>query len=391
MFSLGDLYLNNFLAPGELPGERHELSLIMDESCGAARLEHPVDNSKMFGKYWYQSGTNESMKAALKDVVDSVLPHAGTHYGQAWIDIASNDGTLLRFVPDYFIRMGVDPCEKRIYEKGQKHSIVFNDYFKKELFTGMRASVITCIAMFYDLTNPDTFLQDVYEVLDKDGIFVIQQSYAPLMLKQLAFDNICHEHNYYHSLTSMKIILERTGFEIVDCTLNDVNGGSFRLFIKKKGAKFASQPYRDVCNMRIESLLQYEQEMKISDKETWLKFITEVIELGRQVTSFIHDVVAGGKVVMGYGASTKGNTLLQFFGLDNTCITAIAERQPSKWGLHTPGTNIPIISEEEMRAAKPDYLLVLPWHFIAEFTEREKDFLNGGGHFIVPCPKFVVI
>lgn len=390
MLSLGELYLNNFLNPGSDPGSKHELKLVMDESCGAARLEKTVDTSKMFGKYWYRSGTNESMKAALKDVVDSILPHCESVDG-SWLDIACNDGTLLSQVPQSFFRVGVDPCELSILEKAIPHGLIMNHYFDKSLFTGAAFSVITTIAMFYDLSDPDTFCKDVFEVMADDGLWVIQMSYTPLMVKQLAFDNICHEHVYYHSVNSMKEILERNGFRIADCTLNDVNGGSFRLFVKKKGYTLGSRPFQDVCRMRVASLRIMEEVIDISNPTTWRDFYREIENLKVQVVNFIKQAKKHGNTVMGYGASTKGNTLLQFFGLDNTLITAIAERQEKKWGLFTPGTNIPIISEEEMRKAKPDYLLILPWHFIDEFKEREKDYLNSGGKFIVPLPKFEVI
>jgi len=388
LLNLGEIYVSDFLKPGQLPGIKHELKLVLDEAIGAPRLATTVPVNNMFGKYWYRSGTNETMKAALKDVVDSVLPFTKNHYGQAWIDIAGNDGTLLSFVPDNFIRFSVDPCEENIYKHTQKHAIVYNDYFKKELFTGMQAAVITTIAMFYDIEDYNTFVKDVYEVLEDDGIWVLQLSYTPLMIEQLAFDNILSEHVYYHSLSSMINILGPNGFKVVDCQLNDVNGGSMRLFVKKKGHEFATQAYRDVCDFRIESLLQYENQ---DIDWTWRNFTERLQSLKTELTTLIKKEVAAGKTIMGYGASTKGNTLLQYFGLDNTLITAIAERQECKYGLVTVGTNIPIISEQEMRERKPDYLLILPWHFVSEFTKREAEYLKAGGKFIVPLPKLVIV
>ena len=177
--------------------------------------------------------------------------------------------------------------------------------------------------------------------------------------------------------------------------MNVTNCGSFRIYLPKDIAEvfsFATGPLRDVCDFRINSILDYEKvENDISDPATWAEFGAELHALKVKVVSFVRDAVAKGKTVYGYGASTKGNTLLQFFGLDSKDITAIAERSPYKFGLKTVGTNIPIISEDEMRKAKPDYLLVLPWHFIDEFEKREQDFLNSGGAFIVPCPEFKII
>jgi NDP-4-keto-2,6-dideoxyhexose 3-C-methyltransferase len=192
----------------------------------------------------------------------------------------------------------------------------------------------------------------------------------------------------------MTKVLAEANLKVVDCQLNDVNGGSFRLYIKKKisdNHSFATAPYRDVCNVRVESLLSWEKTLKLDEKEIWLNFFEQTERLKKETVDFIKNEKAKGKVICGYGASTKGNTLLQYFGLDHSYIDAIAERSPYKYGLKTIGTNIPIYSEERVRAMKPDYMLVLPWHFINEFVKREDDYLSNGGKFIVPCPKFEII
>ena len=184
------------------------------------------------------------------------------------------------------------------------------------------------------------------------------------------------------------------GLDIVDVQLNDINGGSFRIYVMKDTANksiFGTQPYRDVCNFRINSLLSYEETLKLDHKETWINFYNNIKEVKEKTLNFIKSEKQKGKKIWAYGASTKGNTLLQYFGLDSTLIDGIAERSIHKFGLNTIGTNIPIFSEDEMRKQKPDYLLVLPWHFIDEFIKREADFLNNGGKFIVPCPKFEII
>jgi hypothetical protein len=192
----------------------------------------------------------------------------------------------------------------------------------------------------------------------------------------------------------MKYLLDKTGFDIVDCILNDVNGGSFRIYIRKKCAtreKFKTAPYRDVANFRIQSLLSHEKELKLNEPEIYQNFYEKILTLREETVNFVKKVKSEGKTIWGYGASTKGNTLLQWFGLDSSLIDGIAERNSGKFGLKTIGTNIPIYSEEDMRMANPDYLLILPWHFIYEFSRREKDYLNRGGKFIVPCPSFEII
>lgn len=402
LFSLGNLYVSDFLQPNETPRyQPTELKLILDD-YGTVRLaDRKAPLEVMWSdRYWYRSGTNMTMRKELQSIVSSILEVKKLKENDIWIDIASNDGTLLSFVPKDLIRVGIDPADNTYKHEAEKHAdVIVQDYFSADAFRKtrygkMKAKVITSIAMFYDLEEPDRFIQDINNVLDDDGLWVLQLSYTPLMLKQLAFDNILQEHFFYYSLFNLKALFERNGFQIVDCQLNDTNGGSFRVFAMKQNADiktFGSQPYRDVCQFRIKSTLSYEKTLALDSEDTWSEFYYRIDKLKDQTVSFIRKAKAEGKTVYGYGASSKGNTLLQYFGLDNTLIDAIAERSTYKFGLRTVGTNIPICSEDEMRKAKPDYLLVLPWHFINEFVEREKDYLLDGGQMIVPCPRFEII
>jgi SAM-dependent methyltransferase len=401
LFSLGELYVSDFIKQDEeARAGKHDLTLIIDERYGAARLEKCTPIHSMFGKYWYRSGVNVTMKKELFDIVENIKKVQRLEKDDLWLDIACNDGTLLSYVGQHINKLGIDPAEDSFSVESRLVSDdIVQDYFTLESFNrskfkSKKAKVITCIAMFYDLDEPIDFLNDVKEVLDDDGLFVIQMSYTPLMIKQLAFDNICHEHVYYWSLNSLEKLMIEAGLKIVDCQLNDVNGGSFRVYIKKEDSditKFATRPYRDVCDVRIESIRQWEQTQNLDSTKTWLDFYQGIEDLKKQTVDFIKEEKLKGKTICGYGASTKGNTLLQYFGLDNTLIDAIAERSPYKFGHKTIGTNIPILSEDDVRKMKPDYMLILPWHFISEFTEREKEYLNGGGKFIVPCPKFEII
>jgi SAM-dependent methyltransferase len=401
LFSLGELYVSDFINTEEdARAGKHDMTLVIDERYGAARLEKCTPIHSMFGKYWYRSGINQTMRTELKGIVHSVTSVQKLNEGDLWLDIACNDGTLLSFVPDGIKKLGIDPAEDSFKNESSKIADeVIQDFFtlenyKKSKFKKKKAKVVTCIAMFYDLDEPVEFLKDVSKVMDDDGLFVIQMSYTPLMIKQLAFDNICHEHVYYWGLASMEKLLKKAGLKIVDCQVNDVNGGSFRIYIKKKKSavtSFATAPYRDVCNVRVESLIKWEKGLKLDKEEIWLDFFNRIEALKKETVDFIKAEKAKGKVICGYGASTKGNTLLQYFGLDNTLIDAIAERSHYKFGLKTIGTNIPILSEEDVRAMNPDYMLVLPWHFIAEFVKREDEFLSKGGKFIVPCPNFQII
>ena len=401
LFTLGKLHLSDFLKESEKPhNEPVPLTLCLEEATKAVRLDTVASKNLMYGKYWYRSGMNATMTNELEGIAHSCLESMKTKKGDLWLDIACNDGTLLKAVPESMIRVGIDPADDTFTVQSRKVAdLIIQDYFNAKVFKNSiygthKAKIITCIAMFYDLEEPGKFLDDIYEIMDDEGLLVLQMSYTPLMIRQLAFDNICHEHVYYWTLKALKNVLEKCKFSVVDCQLNDANGGSFRIYIRKQIAKisnFRTAPFRDVANFRIESTLLMEERDKVETPEPYLKFFESILELKTAALKFIKEEKAKGKKIWGYGASTKGNTLLQWFELDNTLIEGIAERSPFKFGLKTVGTNIPIYSEAEMREVHPDYLLVLPWHFISEFIEREQDYLKKGGKFIVPCPKFEVI
>jgi NDP-4-keto-2,6-dideoxyhexose 3-C-methyltransferase len=290
--------------------------------------------------------------------------------------------------------MGFEPAINLIPECKEETDYVVNNFFNYADFNqtfgaNKKAKVITTIAMFYDLEDPNTFVSELSQCLDLDGIWVNQLSYLPLMLKQKAFDNICHEHIEYYSLSSIIKLLDRHSLEVFDVELNDVNGGSFRLYIKHKynlgikgfpGAK-----------ERIKKMLASEEQMQINKKIAYDDFAERVKSIKHRLTNFIRYTVKYNKSVYIYGASTKGNTFLQYMGLNNKFIKGAAERNPAKWGKRTVATNIPIVSEVTARAAKPDYFLVLPWHFKQEFLKREIEYLKRGGKMIFPLPQFEIV
>lgn len=397
-FSLGKLYVSDFIPENSCSHEyqeKIELELAFGPKSGLVQLTESADPEKMYRRYWYRSGTNQTMTTELESITKSILSKIKHFTDDVWLDIGCNDGTLLRFVPKSFTKVGIDPSPENCRFASEHADVLYTDYFSKDVYKiTKKAKVITSIAMFYDLENPNKFCKDIYDILEDDGVWVIQMSYLPLMLEQLAFDNICHEHLEYYDLASVKRLLDSNGFIIRDVELNDVNGGSFRIYIQKSisdSSKFGTSPYRDVANFRVRSLLT-EESIRYSDINLKLSdFYSKIQFLKAEVTSFIRGEVKKGKKIWAYGASTKGNTLLQYFDLDRTLISGISERQSRKCGLKTIGSEIPIFSEEEARIENPDYMLVLPWHFIKEFKDREKSYLKAGGKFIVPCPNFEII
>jgi hypothetical protein len=289
--------------------------------------------------------------------------------------------------------IGFDPAKNLLKFSSEGTTKIFCDFFNankfKEAFPQEKAKIVTSIAMFYDLEDPNAFVADVAECLDKDGVWIIQMSYLPLMLEQTAFDNICHEHLEYYSLASLQNLLDRHGLQAFDIELNDVNGGSYRVYIKHKDGQPAN-PLPD-AEKRLAELKEKESRLALQDKKTYEEFAERVMALKERLSNFIKTETEKGKKVYAYGASTKGNTLLQFFNLDYHLIPAAVERNPDKYGKKTVGSMIPIISEAQARAEKPDYLLILPWHFLENFKKREAEFLRAGGKFIVPLPEFKII
>tara|TARA_R110000868_G_scaffold165572_1_gene399129 strand:+ start:2466 stop:3704 length:1239 start_codon:yes stop_codon:yes gene_type:complete len=400
LFSLGALYPSDFLALNQQPRcQPVDLKMVMDVTTGLVRLEKTTPTSALYGKYWYRSSINPAMKHELNDIVQSILNKCQPKKGDMWLDIACNDGTLLSYVPQDWLKIGIDPADDSFLQESRMHAnVVVQDFFSQQALQkhniNKKARVVTCIAMFYDLENPDVFLDDILNVLTDDGMFVCQLSYTPLMLEQLAFDNICHEHIFYYTLDTLYKLFEQHNLTIIDVELNTVNGGSIRVYAVKSNSNFksnGSQMQQDVGLFRVKSLLQYEHAQQYNTPQVWETFFQNLEILKAKTYNFIKTQRSQGKTVWAYGASTKGNTLLQYFGLDNTLIDGIAERSEYKYGLRTVGTNIPIYSEQEMRQQNPDYLLILPWHFLDVFIDREKTFLENGGKFIVPCPNFTII
>jgi hypothetical protein len=304
------------------------------------------------------------------------------------LDIGCNDGTLLGEYPSTLVRLGIDPLADKfssMHPKGiSTAASVFSARAFERLAGGQKASVITSIAMFYDLEDPNEFVADIARSLDPDGIWVLEQSYMPQMLKYNSYDTICHEHLEYYALRQIDWLAEHNGLRVFDAELNDTNGGSSRLYICHENASHCA-------TRRLVDLRAAEQSHGLNIQATYDAFRQRCAKLREELRTLIKTEIARKKRIHIYGASTKGNTILQYCGLDHSLIEAAADRNPEKSGARTPGTNIPIVSEEESRGMRPDYFLVLPWHFRKEFIQRESEFLSRGGKFIFPLPELEIL
>lgn len=399
ILSLGDLYVTSFLDDQHNLQERAPLDLVLcreaDGGCGLLQLKHTTSQAVMYEHYWYRSGINATMTNELKGIAKVAEEMTGLGPNDFVIDIGSNDSTLLRSYSEPRLnRIGFEPAKNLMEYAKPGVSHVFNTYFNQktwaERYGTQKAKVITAIGMFYDLDDPNAFVADVARLLDDDGVFVIQQNYLGTMLKDTIFDNISHEHLEYYSLRSLNHLLQRHNLETFDLDLNDVNGGSIRTYIRHigKGAALKIQPG---ASDRIGAVRAAEERQQLDELACYQDYAARVQALRRQLHGFVSDEVRNGRTVYVYGASTRGNTVLQYCNLDQNLIVAAADRNPDKWGKRTVGSNIPIVSEADARAKKPDYFLVLPYQFINEFVQREASFLKGGGKFIVPLPEFRIL
>jgi NDP-4-keto-2,6-dideoxyhexose 3-C-methyltransferase len=401
ILSLGDQYVSNFLAPEQPDGPKAPLELVLCQQCRLLQLRHTVPGDTMYQQYWYRSGTNQTMRDALADISGSAAEVMHLKSGDSVLDIGCNDGTLLgSYVVPGLYRIGFDPAQNLAVLSRQKADKVLVGFFDADHFLAdpdlqnRRPKAVTSIAMFYDLEDPNKFVTDIQRVMHPNGVWIVQMSYLPLMLKQNDFGNICHEHLEYYSLRALEYLLNLHGLSVVDAQLNDVNGGSIRAYIRNRTAdqnSFGDETYRKQAAERVSQMRASESQLGLDKATPYLEFADRVQGIKQQVYDFVKEQIDSKKKIFVYGASTKGNVMLQYFGLDHSMIDAAAERNPAKWGKVTVGTRIPIISEAAARAAKPDYFLVLPWHFIEEFKARERAYLSSTGKFIVPLPRFELI
>lgn len=367
------------------------LDLVWCPDSGLLQLKHTYESSEMYGdNYGYRSGLNQSMVDHLTSKVRYLERLVPLTTGDVVLDIGSNDCTTLKAYERSDIRrIGIDPTGKKFAEYYPADVKLVPDFFSAVAYRSAMdkpAKIITSIAMFYDLDDPIAFAQQIDQCLADDGVWHFEQSYMPSMLRLNSYDTICHEHLEYYSLGVVEKILTAAGLKIVDVIMNNINGGSFAVTATK-----VSNTTRKVNHAVVNWLLEQEDRMGINTPRPYREFEERVYRHREDLVRLIRALVADGKKVFGYGASTKGNVVLQFCGLTASDIPVIAEVNPEKFGRVTPGTHIPIVSEIEARAMKPDYFLVLPWHFKDGILRREKEYLASGGKFIFPFPEIEIV
>lgn len=396
VLSLGEQYAVGFLDDPKEHASKGPLDLVLcnikDGGCGLLQLRHTFDHDLLYRKYWYKSGISTTMVKALADLAHSAEKVAGLAAGDLVIDIGANDGTLLRqYRRPGLSKVGFEPSNLWKLAR-QDNATIINDYFNRaafgKRFPGRKAKVITSIAMFYDLEEPNTFVSDIAACLDDQGLWIIQMNYLGLMLDNHTYDNISHEHLEYYSLLSLENLLRRHQFEIFDVELNDVNGGSYRLYIRKAGARLKALPGAE---QRVRSLRKKELSLGYDDRKVYQDFSRDLGDLKKKLQTVLKKAAKAGKRIYIYGASTRGLVVLQYCGIDRKLIAAAVDKNADKWGKYIVGTGIQVIPFEEYRRDLPDYLLVLPYQFKQEIMRQERDFLKQGGKMIFGLPRVEVL
>ena len=380
IYNFGNHFVSNFVNKSSInKGIKAPLNLVYCKKCHLLQLEHSAPQEIMYKKfYWYKSGITKTMRDGLKELYQDIKKNCNIKQGEVILDIGANDGTFLKyFKKDKIITIGCEPANNLKNELKRNCDYMINDFWhtkhmKKIPAKHQKLKVISAIGMFYDLEDPSEFIKHAADALDDDGIFVAQLMCSHSMFKTNDLGNICHEHLEYYSYNSLKYLFEKNGLKIFKMTENKINGGSYRIYCKKN----------------IKKSIKYKEQANYSEI---IKFVKRVKQNKEKTVNFIKENVKRGKKIFIYGASTKGNTLLQYYGLTNKEIPFAAERTKTKWGKYTIGSGVKILSEEKARKLKPDYFFVMPYGFIKEFIKREKKWLKSGGKFLLPYPSFKIV
>ena len=387
VFDLGEQVLTGVFRSESLDDiSSFPVALVACNHCRLVQMKYSYSLDEMYNDgYGYQSGLTTYMSQHLKGILRFASDLVNLNKGDNILDIGCNDGTLLNHYPkDLYNLIGIDPVAKKYLDRYPKNAKVVTDFFTKESYfsvTASKAKIVTSISMFYDLEEPVKFAKGIASVLLEDGVWVFEQSYLPAMLRTNSYDTICHEHYEFYSLTAIQHILDQAGMIIVDASQNEVNGGSVRLAAVHKNSKLANKVSPEAI-----WLIEQEKNHDIFSNQPWVDFRKNVDRHKSDLINLLTDLKKSGKSVIGYGASTKGNVILQYCGIGPDLLPVIGDMTPSKDGVFTPGSKIPVVSMDKAKAMNPDYFLVLPWGFRGDILLREKETIANGTKFIFPLP-----
>ena len=389
LFSLGRLsYTGKFPKKRKINIKKAELGLVKCSKCNLVQLNTNFNLNYLYGPdYGYRTGINKTMREHMKKIQKKMSKKAKLKKGDYVLDIASNDATLLNLYNRNILKFGIDPLVNKYAKYYNKINYKVSDFFsakKVKSKTSRKFKIITALSVFYDVNDPNKFLQDVYSILDDNGILLLEHADLLSIIKLKMFDTICHEHLYYYSTENIINMTSNNNLKVFDLKKNNINGGSTQYFICKKKANF-------IVNYNVINKILYEEKKnKLKEKKTFIKFFNEINIIKSKLLKKLNLIISKNKIIHGYGASTNGNVLLQYFGIDSKYLNYIADRNPKKFNNYTPGTKIKIISEKKSRSLFPDFYFVLPWHFKKEILLREKRIRTAGCKFIFPLPKLTI-
>jgi hypothetical protein len=390
LFSLGKLsYTGKFSKKYEKDIKKTNITLAICNSCFLVQLRDSYNLKYLYNQnYGYRTGINKTMIMHMKNIKQKLCKKTRIKHGDYVLDIASNDGTLLNLYSPGTIKVGVDPLIKKYKKFYNNIQYKIPHFFSLECINKIRIfkkfKIITALSVFYDIENPNKFLKDINEVLDDNGVFLLEHADLASIIKNKMFDTICQEHITYYSSKILLKMLQYNNLRIFDINKNNINGGSVQYFICKKNARFATN------KKSLNNLLKEENKFQLEKIVTYKNFFKSINKIKIKLLNYLNKLITNNKTIHGYGASTKGNVLLQFFNINHKHLKFIAERNPDKFNHYTPGTKIKIISEKMSRFKKPDYYLVLPWHFKNEILIREKEIIRQGTKFIFPLPEIKI-
>ena len=390
LFSLGKLNFTGKFPKNKFTNiKKANLDLVFCNKCSLVQLGDSYNLKYLYGPdYGYRTGINKTMTDHMKNIQRIASKKVGLKSKDFVLDIASNDGTLLNYYNDNIITAGVDPLVNKYIKNYKKINYKISNFFSyneiKKNKINNKFKIITALSVFYDAENPNMFLTDVSKILSDDGIFILEHADLLSIIKLKMFDTICHEHLYYYSTKLITEMCLKNNLRVFDLKKNSINGGSTQYFISKKNSKFKTN------EKKIKNILKEEKKFKLENKATYYKFFNEINNIKKKLLNLINSINSKKMTIHGYGASTKGNVLLLYFGINKKQIPFISDRNPMKFNHYTPGTKIKIISEKKSRKALPNYYLVLPWHFKKEILKREIKIRKKGCKFIFPLPKLQI-
>ena len=365
------------------------LNVLMCKKCKLVQLDRNFDLNYLYGKnYGYRTGINKTMTDHVKKIVSKCSALVKLKSKQYVLDIGSNDATLLNFYANDIIKVGVDPLVNKYKKFYKKINYKISNFFKikdiEKIKIKKKFKIISALSVFYDLRDPNKFIREIKKILDDKGVFVLEHVDLYYIIKNNIFDTICHEHLIFYSSKIIIEMMKNNGLKVFNHEYNEINGGSSRYYICHSKTNFK-------VSKNINKVLLRENLQGIELKKTYKLFFTKILNEKIKLIKLIKKIKNEKQDIHGYGASTKGNVLLQFYNINNKVVNYIADRNPLKWNSFTPGTRIKIISESQSRKIKPHFYLVLPWHFKNEILIREKNIRKKGTKFIFPLPKVRVV